>query len=186
MQCQFCNNHFMTAEHYGHYLYANHSKEQRSKSLHESPTPSLQSGTMTRKWQRLSNLVASNIQAPPSNLQSLTITCKRCRLRNLVAANIYSYHHWDCGDDLGNINSPVGSGSTLASSCLVVFHMQDLQTSTNASDLNHGLDSIKLPHGRGTALAPNDPVASYQQYLPEVLMVRQVIRWSLFIDIRNP
>jgi len=185
MRCQFCNNHFTTVGHYARHLRDNHSKEQRSQSIHEAPPRNLQSVPMKHKRRRLSNLVAANTQAPPLNLQSLPMRRKCRRLSNLEAANTHSCHHLDPGHDLGNIKSPVSRGSQSVPGGPVASHDQDLQTSTHASDCNDGLDDIKLPDDRGTPLAPDDPVASRQQHLPEVLMVGQVICWSLFIDIRN-
>ena len=186
MRCQFCNNHFMTAGHYGRHLRANHSKEQRSKSLHEALPPNLQAVPMTRKRRHLRNLGAANTQAPPLNLQSLAMTRKRRRLSNLEAGNTHSCPHLDRGHNPCNIKSPVSRGSPAAPGGPVASHEQDLQTSTHASDRNHGLDGIKLPDSRGTPMAPDDRVASRQQHLLEVRMVGQVICQSLFIDIRHP
>jgi len=159
MQCQFCNNYYMTAGHYGRHLRANHSKEQRSKSLHE---------------------------ALPSNLQSVPRTPKHRRPSNLGAANTHSCHPLDRGHDQANIKSTVGRGSPSAPGGPAASHVRDLQPSSHTSHHNHGLDGIKSPNREATPLAPDDPVASHQQYLSEELMVGQAIRRSLFIDIQNP
>jgi len=53
-------------------------------------------------------------------------------------------------------------------------------------DDNHNLDSIETPGSRRAIVGPDSPAASLEYHLPHSLMVRQVIRHSLFTHIRSP